>query len=127
MDEKQQRWTRLKELLEVARAKTKAYADAKRTARVFQLGKWLYLKLPPYRQVTAAIRRNLKLATKFFGPYEILEKIRLVAYKLALPVTSRLHLIFHVSQLKKAIGQQKVQKQLPQVNEQGTFDPRPLR
>lgn len=35
--------------------------------------------------------------------------------------------MFHVSQLKKAIGQSKVQKQLPQLNDQGTFDLVPLR
>lgn len=105
----------------------KAYANLKRTAREFQQGDWVYLKLQPYKQVSVAIRKNLKLAAKYFGPYEIIEKVGPVAYKLALPSTSRVHPVFHVSQLKKAIGQHKVQKQLPQLNEQGTFDLKPLR
>lgn len=87
----------------------------------------MYLKLQPYRQVTVAIKKNLKLAAKLYGPYEILEKIGTVAYRLALPATSRVHRVFHVSQLKKAIGHSKVQLQLPQVTEQGTFDLTPLR
>lgn len=125
--EKQSQWTRLKELLECAQAKMKAYADAKRSERQFQKGDWVYLKLQPYRQVTVAIRKSLKLAAKFYGPYEIVDKIGLVAYKLALPETSKVHPVFHVSQLKKAIGQSKVQQQLPQVTDQGTFDLAPLR
>lgn len=67
------------------------------------------------------------MAAKFYGPYEIIDKIGPVAYKLALPETSRVHPVFHVSQLKKAIGQSKVQHQLPRVTEQGTFDLTPLR
>lgn len=125
--EKHHQWSRLRELLEDAQEKMKAYANLKRTAREFQQGDWVYLKLQPYRQVSVAIRKNLKLAAKYFGPYEIIEKVGPVAYKLALPSTSRVHPVFHVSQLKKAIGQHKVQKQLPQLNEQGTFDLKPLR
>ena len=127
LETKQQQWCRLKELLESAQAKMKAYSDAKRSAREFQKGDLVYLKLQPYRQVTVAIRKNLKLAAKFYGPYEVIEKIGSVAYRLALPERSRVHPVFHVSQLKKAIGQAKVQKQLPQVNEQGSFDLVPLR
>lgn len=58
LEYKQQQWSRLKELLEYAQQKMKAYADAKRTAREFQKGEWVYLKLQPYRQVTVAIRKK---------------------------------------------------------------------
>lgn len=124
---KQQQWATLKEILTLAQDRMKSYADQQRSERVFVVGDWVYRKLQPYRQVTVAIRKNLKLSAKFFGPYMILEKIGNVAYKLDLPATSRVHPVFHVSQLKKAVGQAKVHKQLPQVNEQGVFDLSPLR
>ena len=41
-----------------------------------------------------------KLQWKFCGPYKILEKIGTQAYRLKLPDTWRIHLVFHVSLLK---------------------------
>lgn len=127
LEEKQQQWSVLGELLEAAQVRMKSYADNKRSEREFVVGEKVYLKLQPYRQVTVAIRKCLKLSAKYFGPYEVLEKIGHVAYKLDLPKTSRVHPVFHVSQLKRAIGQAKAHRQLPQVTEQGTFDLSPLR
>lgn len=127
LTDREQQWSLLKDLLEAAQARMKSYADANRSEREFQVGNWVYLKLQPYRQITVAVRKNLKLSAKYFGPYKVIEKVGPVAYKLALPDSSRVHPVFHVSQLKKAIGQAKVQKQLPQISEQGTFDLSPLR
>ena len=68
----------------------KAYADAERSERIFQKGDWVCLKLQQYRQVTVAIRKSLKLAAKYFGPYEILKKVQTVAHRLALPEVTRI-------------------------------------
>ncbi|XP_039053961.1 uncharacterized protein LOC120196156 [Hibiscus syriacus] len=82
----------------------KQQADKHRTEREFHVGDDVYLKLQPYRQITLALRKNLKLSARYFGPYKIIEKIGLVAYRLRLPPHSKIHLVFHVSLLKKKIG-----------------------
>lgn len=64
----------------------------------------MYLKLQPYRQKSASNRPFQKLSARFYGPFEITKKIGAVAYELSLPSTARIHPVFHVSQLKRAIG-----------------------
>jgi len=49
----------------------------------------------------------------FFGPYKIEAQVGVVAYKLALPATSQVHPVFHVSQLKKSHGNEPVTSALP--------------
>ena len=73
----------------------------------------VYVKLRPYRQPSLARKVNEKLAPRFYGPFKILEKIGPIAYKLELPATARIHLVFHVSLLKKATGSQLVSPSIP--------------
>ncbi|GMI64808.1 hypothetical protein HRI_000150100 [Hibiscus trionum] len=95
----------LKDNLLKAQERMKYYADKKRTDMEFQVGDWVYLKLQPYQQTSLALRRNLKLTARFYGPYRVIARIGLVAYKLFLPDSSKIHPVFHVSLLKKKIGQ----------------------
>ena len=44
-----------------------------------------------------------KLATRYCGPFEILENIGPIAYILAFPASMRVHNLFHVSLLKKYV------------------------
>lgn len=86
-----------------AQQQMKIQADKKRTERTFSVGDAVFVKLQPYVQSSVARRANHKLAFRYFGPYQVLRRINPVAYEVALPRTSKIHPIFHVSQLRKAL------------------------
>lgn len=84
----------------------KQFADRKRTEKQFEVGDWVLLILQPYRQKSMAMRHNMKLAPRYYGPFQVVQRVGTAAYNLNLPSTSRIHPIFHVSCLKKKLGEQ---------------------
>jgi hypothetical protein len=88
-------------------------ADKRRSEWSFNLGDLVFLKLQPYVQSSVACWASHKLAFKFFTPFQILERIGKVAYKLDLPPEAAVHPIFHVSQLKLSLGGNTVGTSLP--------------
>lgn len=93
----------------------KQFADSHRFDRQFQIGDHVYVKLQPYRQQSVVQRSTQKLSPKYYGPYKILDTRGKAAYKLDLPGTSKIHPVFHVSQLKSAIGDVPATTHLPSV------------
>lgn len=86
-----------------AQNRMKQAADGNITDMEFNLGDWIYLKLQPYRQMSLEWRTNQKLVAKFYSPYRVIARVGQVAYTLDLPVGSAIHLIVHVSLLKKTL------------------------
>jgi len=90
--------------LQKAQDRMKAMADAHRRDVQYEVGAWVYVKLRPYRQTLLKDKTPQKLAKRYFGPFQILSRIGLVAYRLDLPDTSKIHLVFHYSVLKAHSG-----------------------
>ena len=110
-----------------AQARIKHQADKHRIERQLEVGDLVYLKIQPYRHSSHSIHRSLKLYSKYYGPFRVLEKIGKVAYKLLLPDNCNLHPIFYVSQLKKDIGPKAVPTvDLPLIDDQGNIKVAPL-
>lgn len=82
------------------------------------MGDRVFLHLHPYRQSSLKKSGSKKLKPKFYGLYCITKRVKEVAYELDLLGDSRIHNVFHVSCLKKAIGQQIVPSEgLPPLDE----------
>ncbi|XP_019416391.1 PREDICTED: uncharacterized protein LOC109327680 [Lupinus angustifolius] len=96
-----------------AQGRMKNQADSKRQERSFEVGEWVFLKLGPHRQGSMVTRINPKLAARYYGPFQVVERVGAVAYKLKLPEASQIHPVFHVSLLKKAVGDYKIETKLP--------------
>ncbi|CAO2140972.1 unnamed protein product [Urochloa humidicola] len=118
---------KLKYNMDQAKARMKHYADKSRTERTFEVGDMVYLKMQPYRETALGLRKSLKLASKYYGPFRVLERVGQVAYKLLLPSSAAIHPVFHVSQLKKHIGSTVVPNpNLPLVDATGKIKTAPL-
>ncbi|GJT28829.1 hypothetical protein Tco_0909104 [Tanacetum coccineum] len=94
----------IKENLKEARDRQKSYANNGRKPLEFEVGDKVLLKVSHWKGVMQFGKKG-KLAPRYVGPFEILERIGPVAYRLRLPnELSEVHDTFHVLNLKKCLA-----------------------
>ena len=93
----------IQEKIRASQSSQKSYNDKRRKDIEFQVGNHMFLRVNPLTGVGRALKCR-KLTPRFVGPFEIVEKVEAVAYRIALPPSlSNLHYVFHVSQLRKYV------------------------
>ena len=91
----------IREKLKVATDRQKSYTDMKRKDIRYEVGEKVFLKVSPWKKVMRFGKKG-KMSPRFIGPYEVIEKVGPVAYRLALPPElENIHNVFHVSMLRR--------------------------
>ncbi|GJV58654.1 putative reverse transcriptase domain-containing protein [Tanacetum coccineum] len=107
--------SQIKDRLKAACDRQKSYADKRRKPPEFSIGDYGLLKVSPWKGVVR-FRKKGKLAHRFVGPFEIIEKVGLVAYQLDFPEElNGVHDMFHVSNLKKCLADPTLQVPLDEI------------
>jgi hypothetical protein len=93
----------VRENLKLAQSRQKSYVDNRRRELRFHVGDFVYLKVPPMRGLRRFKIRG-KQASRYIGPFKILEQRGEVAYQLELPLQLLdVHDVIHVSQLRTCL------------------------
>ncbi|GJT70225.1 putative reverse transcriptase domain-containing protein, partial [Tanacetum coccineum] len=94
----------IKDRLKAALDRQKSYVDKRRKPLEFSVGNYVLLKVSPWKGVVRFGKKG-KLAPRFVGPFEIIEKVGHVDYRLDLPEElNDVHDTFHVSNIKKCLA-----------------------
>ena len=91
----------IKSKLKAVQDRQKSYVDQHRTKMEFQIGEKVFLRVSLWKGIMRFGNKG-KLSLRYIGPYEIIERVGPLAYKLALPPElARIHNVFHVSMLRR--------------------------
>ncbi len=93
----------IQERLRTVFSRQKSYADVRRRDVQFGTRNHVFLKISPMKGIMRFGKRG-KLSPRYIGPFEILDKVGTVSYRLALPPNlSHVHPVFHISMLRKYV------------------------
>ena len=93
----------IKAMLKAAQDRQKSYADEKHWDIHIEVGDRVFIKVSPWKGVMRFEKKE-KLSPRYIGPYEILERIEELAYRLELsPKLSQLYDVFHICMLRKYV------------------------
>ncbi|GJV38968.1 putative reverse transcriptase domain-containing protein [Tanacetum coccineum] len=107
--------SQIKDRLKAARDHQKSYADKRRKPLEFSVGDYVLLKVSPWKGVVRFGKKG-KLAPRFVGPFEVVEKVCPRAYRLDLPEElNGVHNTFHASNLKKCLADPTLQVPLDEI------------
>ena len=84
--------------LKIAKSLQKHYADQKTRPKEFDVGDYVLLST---QNLKLHDQPSKKFRSRFIGPYQITKKISSQAYELKLPLTVKVHPVFHVSLLRE--------------------------
>nr|GEV98599.1 putative reverse transcriptase domain-containing protein [Tanacetum cinerariifolium] len=105
----------IKEKFKAARDRQKSYADKRCKPLEFEVGDRVLLRVSPWKGVVRFGKKG-KLASRYVGPFEILKRIGLVAYRLRLPEELKsVHDTFHVSNMKKCLADTQLHMPLDEI------------
>jgi hypothetical protein len=118
---------KIKQNLKAAQDRHKVYVEKNNIARDFKVGEHVLLKVRP-KKISLKLGICTKLAARFCGPFEILDRIGPIAYILSLPNSMNVHNVFHVSLLKKYVHDPNhvIDWHLIQVETKGDFQVQPV-
>jgi hypothetical protein len=94
----------IQECLLQAQARMKTAHDAAHRDMEFDASAWVWLRLNQRTTLSVRDGAHSKLAPQFFGPYQVLERVGPLAYKLQLPSRAHIHNVFHVALLKRFVS-----------------------
>ena len=99
-------YQKIKYALERTQAKQKRAADMHRRELVFTEHDWVLLRFEKARLKKWKGKESLfpKLSMRYYGPFQVTEKINDVCYRLKLPEQWKIHNAFHVSLLRPFVG-----------------------
>ena len=93
----------IQQRMQTAQSRQKSYADMRRRDSEFEEGDHVFLKVSSSKGIHHFGKKG-KLSPRYIGPFEVLERVGPVAYRIALPPElSQVHNVFHVSMLRKYV------------------------